>query len=61
MVTDHRDACRAAGRPSAVWWPLSSDGKIEKKLELTADLQSKRIPSQTWEDAHADTLTLCKF
>lgn len=26
MVTDHRDACQAAGRPSAVWWPLSADG-----------------------------------
>lgn len=33
MVTDHRDACQAAVRPLAVWWPLSADGKMEEWLE----------------------------
>lgn len=31
MATDHRDASQAAGRVTAVWWPLSADGKTARR------------------------------
>lgn len=49
MVTDHSDACQAAGRAVYVW--CRADG--EKKRPIAVQ-QSELTPSQTWVDARSE-------
>ena len=55
LVTGHRDACQAAGRGSAVWCPLSADGKIELG-PWTGRRLTKQADAMIWEHAHSSRL-----